>query len=1099
MEQKNSYFLLYFCSRLRVLLNLQHRGTCYTCSIVMLLKFYRDIFTVLCCLFFQQANAQYCGKVEYTGRDGLSSPFSISYIAKGGYLWLESRAGINRFDGKEWKNFTTQDGLLFSWSRPMFEDKEGGLWLIHHYGKGASRYVNGEFQQYVMPSPQVDSLLEGQKPFPYYTTALPEMLYDYNKQIPIAWHQDSTHQFWIYEYDYQTQSFDLQGYPFLEDATLKKHHKSLSRYENGAMLMFDRKGDYCVRKTENGKTMLLYPNGDMVNLPVGNYRKKPYVLLPGSSEQFRLIKASNDTLQLWQNGKWRNLPWPTLTRYGKNPKPVNLKFHKFSLQKHAKDSVTLFSVWKVMETGFGNSYILAEHEHQSLAPKTSVMFYEEKAFGNMVKDKAGTYWYMNGKSVIRLFPNQLLIKSGFQNMTHETWAVAQSGVGDVWFASYRNGLAVFDGIYVHKPEGELSKQRNYLTGSQKDSLGNIFFSMDRKGMLKLKDKTNWEILCKKQQGFFLNRNLAGNLMYGTSGKGLWILEGGKDGIEQTDWTKIGLEKGLRLSNVITALQDKQGNYWMGRGSQGLAVYLAQTDTVYNWIKEDDPDNYGVQSMDEDANGNLWLGTDKGLYFFEKNGKTLKDLDLKNELQQVGLEYTDSSMIQVCKRYDEHTLIVGNPKGYFLIDLNAWYAQPRQLKITPITFNTGHQGGEIAQNGVWIDDNKEVWLACTNGAVRYTPKLLPKDSIMPQVYINKVEVGNKVFDKFDEEIRLSTVERTLKIHFRHSFNPTLYNNIRFRYRLNEDTDWSELKEEPYLDLMNISAGDYFFEVMAEKNGIRSKPRSFRFHVASIYYESLAFWISIIILIIVSTLLVVLTMRRFQQRKLELEKAKVELLNISKERDGLLAQTIVGQLNPHFINNILQWLQIRFDDAEDKDGVAVIGRLAENIGAIFKNTRQNKPFHKLKEEIRLVENYLFVQKKRFGSKLSYQIPDVTQLGELGEVDVPLMILQIHVENAVEHGIRNKRKNGMVNISCSDKGKYLQIMVQDDGVGRTAASKYGSSGSGSGTKMLKDLETIYNRKNELEIKQTYEDNIFVDEQGKKYGTRVYLQIPKNHNYKI
>ncbi len=205
-----------------------------------------------------------------------------------------------------------------------------------------------------------------------------------------------------------------------------------------------------------------------------------------------------------------------------------------------------------------------------------------------------------------------------------------------------------------------------------------------------------------------------------------------------------------------------------------------------------------------------------------------------------------------------------------------------------------------------------------------------------------------------------------------------------------------------------------------------------------------------------------------------------------------------MNPHFINNALQWLQVRVD--EDEEAVRVVGKLSENISTVFKNSRIKRAYHSLKEELKLTENYLFIQKCRFGEKLSYEMPDEETLAKLENMNVPLMIVQIHAENAVEHGIRNKNNGiGRVSIKILEETDYAVITIEDDGVGRAAAQKIGSKGTQNGTKMLQELELIYNKQNALPLEQRYEDGIFVDAAGERFGTRVIVRMPKQYNFEF
>ncbi|MBL0262199.1 MAG: histidine kinase [Saprospiraceae bacterium] len=57
----------------------------------------------------------------------------------------------------------------------------------------------------------------------------------------------------------------------------------------------------------------------------------------------------------------------------------------------------------------------------------------------------------------------------------------------------------------------------------------------------------------------------------------------------------------------------------------------------------------------------------------------------------------------------------------------------------------------------------------------------------------------------------------------------------------------------------------------------------------------------------------------------------------------------------------------------EATQVIGKLGANIEIIFRNSKERKPYHSLKDELMLVENYLFIQQTRYQEKLKFQVPD------------------------------------------------------------------------------------------------------------------------------
>ena len=116
------------------------------------------------------------------------------------------------------------------------------------------------------------------------------------------------------------------------------------------------------------------------------------------------------------------------------------------------------------------------------------------------------------------------------------------------------------------------------------------------------------------------------------------------------------------------------------------------------------------------------------------------------------------------------------------------------------------------------------------------------------------------------------------------------------------------------------------------------------------------------------------------------------------------------------------------------------------------------------------------------------------------LPLMQILIHAENAVEHGLRNRKGSAFLRIILKDEGPYLKIVVEDDGIGYSNARKKNIGGTRQGERMLNSLHDIFNPRNVRKIISNIEDNIYLDQDsGEAYGTRISILIPKRFNYEL
>jgi ligand-binding sensor domain-containing protein len=106
------------------------------------------------------------------------------------------------------------------------------------------------------------------------------------------------------------------------------------------------------------------------------------------------------------------------------------------------------------------------------------------------------------------------------------------------------------------------------------------------------------------------------LIRGTLGDGLYVYKSEDDLRDEGVAFKIDASRGLQLQNVLSALQDKYGRYWMTILSMGVALYDSLQGRVINWLIQDNPENIGGMAMEQDTRGNLWIADNLGLYYFK---------------------------------------------------------------------------------------------------------------------------------------------------------------------------------------------------------------------------------------------------------------------------------------------------------------------------------------------------------------------------------------------------------------------------------------------------------------------------------------------------
>ncbi len=138
-----------------------------------------------------------------------------------------------------------------------------------------------------------------------------------------------------------------------------------------------------------------------------------------------------------------------------------------------------------------------------------------------------------------------------------------------------------------------------------------------------------------------------------------------------------------------------------------------------------------------------------------------------------------------------------------------------------------------------------------------------------------------------------------------------------------------------------------------------------------------------------------------------------------------RNLSSQINPHFLFNTLNSVTslVRVDPSTARELVIKLSAILRRL------LKRQDAFAPLSEEVRFIEDYLEIEQVRFGDKLTVHIElDPTTRDAL----VPSMMLQPLVENSIKHGISPKVEGGTIWLRSSRRGSWLQIEVEDDGVG-------------------------------------------------------------------
>lgn len=228
-------------------------------------------------------------------------------------------------------------------------------------------------------------------------------------------------------------------------------------------------------------------------------------------------------------------------------------------------------------------------------------------------------------------------------------------------------------------------------------------------------------------------------------------------------------------------------------------------------------------------------------------------------------------------------------------------------------------------------------------------------------------------------------------------------------------------------------------------------------------------------------------------------RIESLHFEREtlaqqqREAMMQQQIVeaelralrAQINPHFLFNALNSLA-NLIVINPVQAEAMTLRLAEIFRYVLMHS--SRSMTSIREEIEFLRTYLHIEEARFGDRLRVDIDiDNNTSSEL----IPSLILQPIVENALKHGLAPKPGNGHLRISAMMDSEYINLQVEDDGIGlannvfnKQIGTQFPQKeNSGVGLKNIAErLRTLYGEKSNIDIKSR--------ESG---GVKVTVSIPR------
>jgi sensor histidine kinase YesM len=228
------------------------------------------------------------------------------------------------------------------------------------------------------------------------------------------------------------------------------------------------------------------------------------------------------------------------------------------------------------------------------------------------------------------------------------------------------------------------------------------------------------------------------------------------------------------------------------------------------------------------------------------------------------------------------------------------------------------------------------------------------------------------------------------------------------------------------------------------------------------------------------------KHFEEQRIQQIQSDFQKKIVETEMAALRAQ-----MNPHFIFNCLNSINLFI--LKNKSDIAsdYLTRFSRLIRLVLDNSRSQRV--SLSNEITAIKLYIEMEALRFANKFGYEITIDDNI-DIENTDIPPMLLQPYVENAIWHGLMQYNGEGKISLLFSRKDNILKVTIDDNGIGRDLAQRMKSKSAiehkSHGMKVTEERIEMINR-----IFETHASVEIIDKLGDTgiaFGTKVNIEIP-------
>jgi ligand-binding sensor domain-containing protein len=715
------------------------------------------------------------------------------------------------------------------------------------------------------------------------------------------------------------------------------------------------------------------------------------------------------------------------------------------------------------------------------------------------EDNANMIWLGTHDGVERFNPEEskfILYRpksiTSLQLANNAVQAIAEDPSQHLWIGTF-NGIFILDRKtgaftnYQFEPNDPHTLSNNVVQSLCRDKSGNMW--VGTMGGLNLFDPVH-----KRFRRFYTKKDDVRGIAFIhsiVSCKNGDLFFGGQGGLSKFDFDHDSVQH-LSDETVNVIFEDNREILWIGIGGGGgagggLIKYNRATgkrERFSNIVNDTSslPSNF-VVSVAQDHKGVIWIGTESGLCRFNETTKTFTSFSEKN-----GPRKGQVTQLLVD---DKNRIWMSVPGGISMLNES-------RTKFTNYDPADGLQGRESAGRTVVKTHDGYLCYGGRNGFNIFHPDSLRINNFIPPVVFKRIMI-------FGEELKIDSSFaglKTIKLSYKQNFFSLEFAALNYDHPEKNQYDYQLIGFDKKVvhngtnrvfSYTNVPPGNYTLKVTASNNDDVWNKAGFELELIIIPPFWATWWFkTIAALVLAGSVLLFFKLRENRIRK---EEARQTAIN--KQIAEIKMMALRSQMNPHFIFNSLNSIQHFITTHEKEEALNYLSKFSKLIRKILENSRQNTV--SVSNELELLQLYIQLEQLRFSNKFDYHI-SVDDSIDIENTEIPPLLIQPYIENAIQHGLINKNSKGDLWLSLQRNNGLLICKIEDNGIGRERAqeieqkkvSRHVAMGIKVTNERISTLSALLDYKIEVVIEDLYKPQEYAEKELHAAGTRVTICIP-------